>query len=81
MSELQQILSDGPLWIIWLLQFAAIELPAIFNKKKGDTLSEVIRFFFGFSKRSQVQGTMMKLRRGSFYVFCTWFFAHIVWGI
>lgn len=81
MSELSQILQDGPLWVVMLGLFFAIEVPAIFNKKKGDTLSEVIRFAFGFSKRSQVQGTAMKWRRGSFYAFCAWFLAHIAFGL
>jgi len=81
MSELIQIWQDGPLWVVSLGLFFAIELPAIFNKKKGDTLSEVIRFAFGFSKRSQVQGTAMRFRRGSFYAFVAWFVAHIAYGI
>ena len=81
MSELSQILQDGPLWVVMLGLFFAIEVPAIFNKKKGDTLSEVIRFALGFSKRSQVQGTAMKWRRGSFYAACAWFIAHIAFGL
>ena len=40
MSELSQILQDGPLWVVMLGLFFAIEVPAIFNKKKGDTLHE-----------------------------------------
>lgn len=28
------------LWLLWLLMFLAIELPAIFNDEPGDTLSE-----------------------------------------
>jgi len=81
MSELAQIWQDGSLWVVMLGLFVAIEAPAIFNKKKGDTLSEVIRFAFGFSKRSQVQGTAMKWRRGAFYAFCIWFTAHIGFGL
>lgn len=81
MNEIMQIVQDGPMWIVWGLSFFAIEMPAVFNKQKGDTLSEVIRFIFGFSKRSQVQGTAMKWRRGSFYALSLWFFAHITYGL
>ncbi len=81
MSELTQIMQDGPLWLVWIGLFFTIEASALFNKKKGDTLSEVLRFALGFSKRSQVQGTAMKWRRGSFYAFCAWFVAHIAFGL
>lgn len=65
---IEQIWSDAPLWVVWMVQFLVIELRALFNKKPGDTLSEVIRYIFGFSKRSgELQSTGMKLRRGSFY--------------
>lgn len=33
-------------WLVWGLAFAAIELPAVFNKTKGDTLSEHIWKWF-----------------------------------
>ena len=65
------------LWIVWALQFVAIELPAIFNKKPGDTLTEVIRYIFGFSKRAgELQSTGMRLRRVSFYALSVWLFFH-----
>lgn len=75
---LEQVLQDGPLWVVWGLAFVAIELPALFNKKPGDTLSEVIRFIFGFSKRAgDIQSNGMRLRRGSFYALSAWFVLHI----
>ena len=27
-------------WLVWILAFAAIEAPAVWRKRKGDTLSE-----------------------------------------
>ena len=66
---IEQLWNDAPLWIAWIVAFFAIELPALFNKKEGDTLSEVIRYIFGFSKRAgDLQSTGMKWRRASFYV-------------
>jgi hypothetical protein len=62
-------MENAHLWVAWMAAFLAIELPALFNKKDGDTWSEVVRFIFGFSKRAgDLQSKGMKLRRGSFYV-------------
>jgi len=70
------------LWGIWLLQFFAIEMPAIFNKKDGDTLSEVVRYIFGFSKRAgDLQSTGMRIRRSSFYALSIWLFLHTIRSI
>lgn len=75
---IEQIWSDGPMWVVWVLMFFAIEVPALFNKKKGDTLSEVIRYAFGFSKRAgDVQSNGMRMRRLSFYAVSAWFVLHI----
>lgn len=78
MEIISQVWQDGPLWVVWLLQFVAIEAPALFNKKRGDTLSEVIRYAFGFSKRAgDLQSNGMRARRGAFYAFSFWFLDHI----
>lgn len=34
------------LWIAWAAAFFAIELPGVFNKTQGDTLSEHLRALF-----------------------------------
>lgn len=66
------------LWVVWGLQFVAIELPAFFNYKRGDTLSEVLRYIFGFSKRAgELQSNGMRLRRISFYALSVLLFLHI----
>ena len=64
-------------WIVWALLFLGIELPALFNKKPGDTLTEVVRYIFGFSKRAgDVQSNGMRLRRVGFYALSGWLFLH-----
>ena len=74
----EQLLEDAPLWVVWIAQFVAIELPALYNAKKGDTLSEVFRYVFGFSTRAgDVQSSGMKARRLSFYAMSGWFIGHI----
>jgi hypothetical protein len=71
------MITEYPLWIAWLLMFVAIEVPAIFNKKRGDTWSSVVRYFFGFSKRAgDLQSNGMRLRRASFYVLSVTLFLH-----
>ncbi len=75
---IEQLIQDGPLWVVWVLQFLVIEVRALFNKKPGDTWSEVLRFIFGFSKRAgALQSNGMRARRGSFYVLSGWFVGHI----
>lgn len=74
----------GTDWIIWpilLLQFLVVEFKAIFNKQSGDTLSEVTRYIFGFSKRSAGQNWWMRGRRISFWLLLGWFGAHIGFGL
>lgn len=76
---MDELLKDAPLWVVWIMQFLAIELPALFNAKKGDTLTEVVRYVFGFSTRAgDLQSTGMKWRRGSFYAFSVALFGHFV---
>jgi hypothetical protein len=71
------MITEYPLWIAWLLMFVAIEVPAIFNKKRGDTWSSVVRYMFGFSKRAgDLQSNGMRLRRVSFYVLSVTLFLH-----
>jgi len=67
-------------WVLIVAQFFAVEFKALFNKTKGDTWSEVVRFIFGFSKRQQAQGWGMRARRGSFWALAAWFTGHIAFG-
>ena len=71
------MITEYPLWIAWLLMFVAIEVPALLNKKRGDTWTSVVRYIFGFSKRAgDVQSNGMRLRRISFYVLSVVLFLH-----
>ena len=72
--------TDSILWIAFAAQFFAIEFKALFNKEKGDTWSEVLRYIFGFSKRQTDQGWSMRARRGSFWAMAIWFTGHIAFG-
>jgi len=68
---------DFGLWGVWILMFFAIEIPALLNKKDGDTWTEVVRYIFGFSKRAgDVQSNGMRMRRVSFYALSVLLFSH-----
>ena len=60
------------LWLLWLVAFAVLEGYTIRSKRKGDTLSETTRRWFG---------TKTKLGRwvwiASFGLFSAWFVVHI----
>jgi len=68
------------MWVFIVIQFFAVEFKALFNKEKGDTWSEVLRYVFGFSKRQKDQGWSMRARRGSFWAIAAWFTGHIAFG-
>lgn len=75
---IEEIWADAPWWVVWITQFFAIEFKALFNKKDGDTWSEVLRYVFGFSKRAgDIQSNGMRARRVSFYILSAAFVAHI----
>ncbi len=80
MDWINLIGTDQAIWPIMLFQFLVVEFKALFNKQRGDTLSEVIRYIFGFSKRSAAQGWWMRGRRLSFWALFAWFGAHIGLG-
>lgn len=63
-------------WIFWVMMFFAIELPALFNRQQGDTLSEVI--WNVFAVRGKPAG--WQLRRLALLVGLVWLVAHLVTG-
>ncbi|MFB4318472.1 hypothetical protein [Actinomadura sp. 21ATH] len=63
-------------WIFWVMMFFAIELPALFNRRQGDTLSEVI--WNVFAVRGKPAG--WQLRRLGLLVGLVWLVAHLVTG-
>jgi hypothetical protein len=63
-------------WLFWLLMFAAIELPALVNKRRGDTLSEHV--WSWFAVRDKPKGWVF--RRLILILFLGWLVAHFVTG-
>ena len=63
-------------WIFWLLLFVAIEGPAIFNKRKGDTLSEHVWSWFSIKQK----GAGWRLRRVVLLAFMGWLVLHFMTG-
>jgi hypothetical protein len=61
-------------WILWIAMFFCIEIPALFNRHNGDTLSEHLRSWFAISNKS----TGYKFRRFTLIAFLAWFSAHIL---
>lgn len=67
-------------WAILVVWFLSLEFRALFNKERGDTWSEVLRYIFGFSKRQKDTGWRRYVRQGSFWVLAAWFTTHIAFG-
>jgi len=63
-------------WVVWILTFAIIEAVAIFDKKKGDTLSEHIWEWFDIKQTEK----FYKLKRFTFVSLLVWFIFHILTG-
>ena len=63
-------------WLLWLAMFLAIEGAAIFNKEKGDTLSEHVWKWFAI--RNKPSG--YRLRRFVFLAFWAWLSIHFFTG-
>ncbi|MGP4024248.1 hypothetical protein [Actinomadura sp. 3N407] len=63
-------------WIFWVLMFLAIELPAVFNRQSGDTLSEVVWNVFAI--RGKPAG--WQLRRLALVLGLGWLVAHLLTG-
>jgi hypothetical protein len=66
-------------WIIWLVAFLIWEGIALFNSKKGDTLSEHIWIWFG-TRRGQKKSGTIQLRRFILLAFMVWLGAHFLTG-
>lgn len=69
------------LWIGWLALFLGIEIPGLFNKTPGDTLSEHVWKWFAIdkakTKKRQVAG---QARRFVLLAFMAWLTAHFLSG-
>lgn len=63
-------------WILWILMFFAIELPAVFNRQQDDTLSELVWRVFAI--RGKPIG--WQLRRLALLLGLGWLVAHFLTG-
>lgn len=63
-------------WLLWLAAFLVIEGFAIFNKDRGDTLSEHVWKWFKINDKPR-QWTW---RRGVLAIFLVWLLVHMVAG-
>lgn len=64
------------LWLMWIAMFFAIEVPAILDKDRGDTLSEHVWKWFGITNKSRGY----KLRRVILVFFLVWLVIHFLTG-
>lgn len=67
-------------WIAWLGAFAAIEGKALFNKEKGDTLSEHVWRWFSTQKVDNDPTGWVRLRRFTLLAFMAWLSVHFLTG-
>jgi hypothetical protein len=67
-------------WIAWLAAFVAIEGKALFNKTKGDTLSEHVWKWFATSKLDNKPTGWVRLRRIGLLAFMAWLSVHFLTG-
>ncbi len=63
-------------WFLWIVMFGTIELPALLNRRLGDTLSEHIWKWFSIKTKS----TGWRLRRFSLVAFLSWMMIHLLTG-
>lgn len=68
------------LWLGWAVYFGLVEGMALFNSKKGDTLSEHVWAFLGFSEGVRSPSGWTRLRRCLVLVFMAWLSVHLLTG-
>lgn len=67
-------------WIGWGLIFCIIEGMALFNSRSGDTLSEHVWAFLGYSDGIRQPTGWTRLRRFLVLAFLAWLVAHFLTG-
>lgn len=67
-------------WIGWGVYFAIVEGMALFNSKRGDTLSEHVWAFLGFSDGVRSPSGWTRLRRFVVLAFMAWLSVHFLTG-
>lgn len=68
------------LWVVWILGFLGIEAAALFNKKRGDTLSEHVWALIGNTKRGYPKTKTHKVARGALAALLAWLGFHFFGG-
>ncbi|MEX1655529.1 hypothetical protein ABZ960_20470 [Streptomyces pseudovenezuelae] len=68
------------LWVGWLGAFVAIEGKALFNKTKGDTLSEHVWKWFATARVDHDPTGWVRLRRFTLLAFMAWLSVHFLTG-
>ncbi|XVU25827.1 hypothetical protein ACQPZJ_01845 [Actinoplanes sp. CA-054009] len=68
------------LWIGWALYFLVVEGIALFNSRAGDTLSEHVWAFLGFSEGIRRPSGWTRLRRFLLLAFLAWLIVHLLTG-
>ena len=63
-------------WLLWLACFLAIELPAILNRRAGDTLSEHVWLWASVKGK----GAWWRIRRIVLGAFLLWLSVHMLTG-
>ncbi len=63
-------------WIMWIAMFFVIEVPAIVNRKEGDTLTEHVRKWFS----TRTKPSQWRLRRLVLLFFLVWLVVHFFLG-
>lgn len=68
------------LWLGWGVYFLVVEAVALFNSVKGDTLSEHVWAFLGYSGGVRQPTGSTRLRRFLFLAFWAWLSFHFLTG-
>lgn len=67
-------------WLAWGLIFAVIEGMALANSREGDTLSEHVWAFLGYSEGIRTPTGWTRLRRFLVLAFLAWLSVHLLTG-
>lgn len=63
-------------WLLWIFMFFAIEMPAIWDKKPGNTLSEHVWKWFAITGKPK----WWRIRRIGLASFLVWLVTHFITG-
>lgn len=67
-------------WLGWGVYFLVVEGIALFNSRRGDTLSEHVWAFLGYSEGVRYPTGTVRLRRFLTLAFLAWLVIHLLTG-